>query len=526
MIKNMATLLGQKMRPKQESPLESLKALHQWLAQLTSYPEYDAHQRVVSLLDEFHRLNVSHDVQYIHLLGLVEQAGSKLQYGLISRFFSNQQKNKAANSAFLQEITAFYRLLAQIYQHLVKIHAHQNTSHSLLPTLVLRALHYHGKLIQWRYLRFELPTAQVWQAVNRLYLLAQHHEFSGKSMILKGNAYASCEAVYARILLLHLMLPVGLTAHEIELAAYWSWKWRDMLHLSSSKNQATHTIDLTGNQPPHLNIRPANKDGSVLYWSVRDVLEEIITTTSKTGSTPQTIKLYGVPCTADRRPVLEYLHARLSNRTISSTHELPAEVTIGCNAESHEIVPLSQHNLQYFAAQCRITGHPNEAFFQLTVTEEMSLCHINHGHLLLIETSPTTSPILAIVRWIDKKGRRLTTLGMERLGKAPRIITFQPVEDVSQAAHTQAIGKSDNTSENVILAVSEPNLLLGKNVRIGRYLDILDEDVAIDDNMTHEKAIYRIRTYVHPTELDKRWNMIPFSRITRTPLSASTTASD
>lgn len=536
MIKTMANLLGQKLRPKQESPLEHLKALHQWLDQLTTIPEYDAHQRVVALLDEFYRQDVNSDLQQVHILGLIEQAGSKLQYGLISRFFSNQQKNKAANAAFLLEITAFYRLLAQIYQHLVKIHVHHNASHSLVPTLVLRALHYHGKLIQWRYLRFELPTAQTWQAVNRLYLIALHHEFANKSMILKGNAYASCEAVYARILLLHLMQPVGLTAHETELAAYWSWKWRDLLHLSSSKNQATHVIDLADNQPPRLNIHAAH-NSSVLYWSIRDVLEEVITTTSKTSQAPHTVKLYGVPCTADRRPVLEYLHARLSSRTISSTHDLPADVRVGCDTDNNN-VPLHNQALQYFQAQCRITGHPNEAFFQLTITEEMSLCHLNFGHLLLLESAEMTAPVLAVLRWIDKKGRKLTTLGMERLGKAPRQIAFRAVDDVAQPAHTQAIplyepqheplqetqqednrrdGENKPPMRQDIWAVSEPNLILGKNIRLGRYLDIMDSAFA------DKAAIYRIRTYVHPTEFDKRWSLVPFSLLTCTPIQTQTT---
>lgn len=80
---------------------------------------------------------------------------------------------------------AFYWQLALAYQSFVKAATrNQPVLAQQLPTITLLGLHYQGKLIQWRYMRYETPTSDAWRNVHALYAIAECNGFAERSTTL------------------------------------------------------------------------------------------------------------------------------------------------------------------------------------------------------------------------------------------------------------------------------------------------------------------------------------------------------
>ena len=440
---NIATMLNElfdkfriKPAPAISTPLDSLTTTHKWVEHLQQLHEYEAHQQVVLLLDTYNRSKVPFDIQRLHILGAIEHAGSKLQHGLITQFLKNHADYKYAGKSLWQEIVAFYWQLAQAYQEMANtILHHQQRDSTALPTMVLRAIHYLGKLIQWRYFRYELPSAQTWHTLHKLYKLAELHGFAKQSMVLKGSAYCSCEQAYARILLLHLMRPVGLSPSEIELAAYWAWKWREAIVFSKEfdANIHSHCIALSDSLPPQAINGHAVALDSARYWAINDVVAQMDRVKSNTGSQTKLIKLYGVPYADSPNVLLQHIHAKLTSTTTpaeNSVFDMPATVKVSCGNRSilnafKDTAPNPQATAYYQA-----TGHPSEAYYRLSMAPDDTTCNVKaHDLLISFDQSNRHIQTLSAIRWMEQSASSTITLGMERLGCSPQLIKLHAVQD-------------------------------------------------------------------------------------------------
>ncbi len=505
MIKRLTSLLALQPRSKPDSSLSSLEATHSWIAQSHGLPKLDAHHRITDLLEQYIKLNDFSNSQLIHILALIEHAGSKLQYTLIKQFFQNQVSPQATSYVNWPEIVNFYRLLSIAYQQLAWRDANLPKPGAMLPTTVLRALHYQGKLMQWGYLRFEPPTPAMWHTLHTLYRVTLQHGFSENSMVLKGSTFASCKDVYTSILLLHLMHPVGLEARDIELAAYLSWKLRDHINLSEKfdANVHTHCIALNESNPPQSLPGRVHGNGPIFYWSTIQTLIQLRKLLAdKENSLSTEIKLYGVPYTADQSDLLQHIMLRLSGKT-QLKHDmarLPESVEMLCCASTVVKLLIQPQSGSRIRAKVIPIGHPDETCFQLSITEDVSNCRIAINQMIIIDAPEFTAPLLCVIRWIEQKGVRLITLGMERIGAAPRLTTFHPIND--PALPSPAI--NDNDDGCVAIIVAEPISMLVFNAIQERYADIREDGL-----------VFRVRLR-SPLEQNSQWLLLPFTKLTRT----------
>ncbi len=509
MIKNLFEKLGKKGVSRADSPLNNLEAAHRWVAQLHGLPQLEAHRRAIALLEEHNQSNnLAFDAQRIHILGLIEHAGSKLQYGLIKHFFEHLADPQHEQAVYWHEIVAFYQLLAETYLNLALRDARQSRPPASLPTMVLRALHYQGKSMQWRYLRFELPEPKHWATLHRLYQIACQHEFAHKNMVLKGSAYATCEGVYARVLMLHLMRPAGLPPNEIELTAYWSWKWRDTISLSSEYNPALHThfVSLHSDAPPqscsahHRGAGPAH-----VYWSVNMALEQAHQQLSGNGDTqPMQVKLYGVPYTADKSIVMQHILSRLATRAAlrPDFSRLIGEIEMQCCDSTIVKQLVDPPSAVRINARSSSAGHPEEPYFRLNIVEDVSGCRLKSNQLILLETTGGHPAELATIRWIEQKGARLVTLGVERLGSHPKLVTFIEIADPAEPCAFNP----DSTTGAIGIALSDPGALIVFGLPSQRHLDLREDEF-----------VYRVRMR-GIMEQNPQWMLLPIARLTRTRL--------
>lgn len=489
------------------APLDSLGATHKWVEQLQGMHEYEAHQHVVTLLGAYNRAKAPFDIQRFHILAAIEHFGSKLQHGLITQFLKNHADFKFAGKSLWQEIVAFYWQLAQAYHDLTSAVLQQKKPiASVLPTLVLRAMHYQGKLIQWRYLRYELPTPQIWHTLHKLYRLAEQHGFATQSMVLKGSAYCSCEQAYARIMLLHLMRPIGLAPTEIELAAYWAWKWREAISLSKTLDPVEHThyVTLADSLPPQaLNGQTATGD-TVRYWSINGVLALMQGIPPDANGHSRLIKLYGIPFLDSPDSLLQHIHNKLAKplapgQTLALA--MPATVNVSYGRKNITEGLRDPRAGAPIAAHYQATGHPSEAYYRLNVTSNRFNREIRaHDLLISYDENMQQAQTLAAIRWLEESAGPTLTLGMERLGFSPRQVRLYPLQD---AASTNPILGSANESGFAGIADSHGSTLVSFEPMQHRYYDMREGDY-----------IYRIR--IHTTlEQKPEWLRVQFVRLTR-----------
>ena len=489
------------------SPLDSLNSTHAWVAALQGLPEYEAHREVVAMLEKFNRRKPPFSEQHLHILGVIEHAGSKLQHALIARFLKNQADIHYVDPSYWPEITAFYAQLAESYQRISLTELSPQKYAASLPSMVLRALHYQGKLMQWRYLRYELPASEDWEVLHKLYRLAADRGFSDRSLVLKGSAYCTCQSVFARILLLHLMRPVGLSPQEIELAAYWTWKWRDTVQLSNQLDPERHThfIAADNNTPPQSLGNAAPSLSAAYYWSVSATIEQLnnISQTLKQSAAAQ-IKLYGVFHTADKQALIKHILAKLGSRNIGNAEaivHLPEQIRVSWGEKT--VIAELAHSQQRTptSASHQAIGHPDENHYRLNINP-------GHAHFktgsndLLISYNEQLTEILALsaIRWVEKSSTSELTLGLERIGHMPRLVTFNTVTD---GAAPSVLGNTDAEGKFLAIALSRPNALISFRAIQGRYLDMRDGDY-----------IYRIRLQ-EILEQTRNWVRIQFTLLTR-----------
>lgn len=495
-----------KTAPANIAPLDSLSATHKWVEQLQGVHEYEAHQHLVTLLGAFNRAKTPFDIQRLHILAAIEHFGSKLQHGLITQFLKNHADYKYAGKSLWQEIVAFYWQLAQAYHDLTSsVLLQKKPVASVLPTLVLRALHYQGKLIQWRYLRYELPTPQIWHTLHKLYRLAEQHGFATQSMVLKGSAYCSCEQAYARILLLHLMRPVGLAPNEIELAAYWAWKWRESISLSKTfdPSQHTHCVALSDSLPPQpLNGQTVIQD-SVRYWSINGVLALMEGIPPDANGHSRLIKLYGIPFQDSPDALLQHIHSKLASNPKGDTLAFAMPATVNISYGKKNIIE-GLHNPRIGAplsASYQPTGHPSEAYYRLNITSSRFSREIR-AHDLLISYDENMQQVetLAAIRWLEGSAGPAIALGMERLGFAPQLVRLYPVQDAASVSPAP-----DSTAESGFTGIAESHgsTLVSFEPMQHKYYD-----------MREGNYIYRIRIQ-NFLEHKPEWLRIQFARLTR-----------
>ena len=500
----------------ERSPFATLHSTRRWVEQLQFHHEYEAHQMVVEALNQFNLSGNELDERRLHILAVLRHAGGALQEGMVTQYLKNQTAFRYAGKSLWQEIFAFYWQLALAYQSFVKAATrNQPVLDQQLPTITLLALHYQGKLIQWRYMRYETPTADAWRNVHALYAIAECNGFAERSLKLGNNTEASCAHIYAHILLLNLINPIGLCPWKIELAAYWIHTWCRQLQPSQQLDRQVHThwLDLAGYAPLcHIGHQPV--EGNALrYWSLQGVLTALEITRAQLINPPPS-PLDGIKNEADVPGLLDDIRAIL-NRSGPQRHaprlEQNTAALLVCGFE-HVLQTLSGTD-STGAAQFESWIMQDEGEDGYGLTHYGTPATIpDHGTLISLRTEVKTQAwVLAAVRWIDTQLGHPIKLGAERLGTAPRVVALHGVDHLMSESIFSLIDPPED-------CVSTPCIFLPAQDgrRFSSALVVGDMSIAPAQiyDMLDGNYIYRVRI-THEQGRSHDWLLLNFNILTR-----------
>jgi hypothetical protein len=498
------------------SPISTVAAAQKWVLSLSKSHEYDAHQQIIKILKLYNQGHSPFDPQRLHILSIIEQAGSKYQHRLITQFLTNHANLEYAGKSLWKEVINFYWQMALSYQVLTNSALHGGEQGgAALPGLVLRSIHYQGKLIQWRYLRYELPTAQIWHSIHKLYRIAEQNGFARNSLVLKGSAYCSCEQAYARVLLLHLMHPVGLTPNELELAAYWAWKWRDALKLDKNYlgNEHTYCVALADSLPPQPTYGNVIELESARYFSMQAVLNQLAEAQIALTQLKKNINLYDVPFSDDPSLLLSSIHTQftyIEDNPELNRVDLLTEINIVGNKT--ELMPALREpdSVKPLLAYHEAAGHPIEHYYRLNLPSNALVCPIQQHDLVLIYSEDKTQiASVAVVRWMEISASKITTLGLEQLGVIPNQVTLCEVRDVFSPC---AFMSESNELAFPAMYLAQSSNLIALHAIDGKYYDMLMNGY-----------VYRIRIHAR-IEHQYDWLRVKFNMLTRTHLTRLSTS--
>jgi hypothetical protein len=503
------------------APFDSLRHTRQWVDQLQHQHEYEAHQMLVDALNQFNLSRAPLDANRLHILHLLEQTGGPLQASMVMQYMKNQSAFRYAGKSLWQEIFAFYWQLALAYQSLVKTATHTTPALAQhLPLITQRALHYQGKLMQWRYMHYESPSADAWRNVHTLFNIAENNKFAATRLPLGTEQHASCTQLYLGIQLLSLINPVGLCPWKIERTAHWvnDWSQRTRLIAEFDAHTHTHWLDLTGAEPPHRTTDRPVEGSKLRYWSLHEVLAALEHTRGELAQTD--------------------VHAML--KEVSELHCLLDDITVILKrGGAQRQVPRHEHSVSAglvcgyanvldkletptpMAAQAQwILQDEGDSGYGLTqyaattvVPAEGALVHLSvdiKGH----------AAELAVVRWIEQIEGHPIKLGVEKLGTRPRLVTLQAVQHLMSDSLFN--GKcSESTAARCIFLSSanerrlSASLLVNRDdIQPARVFDMLDGDY-----------IYRIRI-AREIERNGDWARLKFDVLTRQNLRRTRQADD
>lgn len=497
------------------SPFATLHSTRRWVEQLQFHHEYEAHQMVVDALNQFNLSSAVLDERRLHILAVLRHAGCKLQEDMVTQYLKNQATFRYAGKSLWQEIFAFYWQLALAYQSFVKAATrNQPALDQQLPTITLFALYYQGKLIQWRYMRYETPTPDAWRNVHALYAIAECSGFAGRHLKLSDRAEASCTHLYAHILLLNLINPIGLSPWKIELTAHWAQNWCRQLQPAALFDPQLHThwLDLSGCEPLH-RISDHPVEGSALrYWSLQSVLTALEITRVQLINPPPS-PLDGIKKEAEVPGLLDDIHAIL-NRGGPQRHaprlEQNKSALLACGFDQ------VLHALNGLAGSMRAA--PLESWImQDEGADGYGLTHYggpaslpDHGALIGLHSGAKAHPwSLAAVRWIDQQPGHPVKLGAERLGSAPRVVALHGVGHLMSESIFSLVNPPAD-------CIPTPCIFLPAQDEHSSSLVVGDTSIAPTQiyDMLDGNYIYRVRI-THEQDRSQNWLLLKFNILTR-----------
>ena len=501
------------------SPFDALRSTRRWVEQLQFHHEYEAHQMVVDALNQFNLSSAVLDERRLRILGVLRQAGCTLQRGMVTQYLKNQTTFRYAGKSLWQEIFAFYWQLALAYQSFVKAATRsQPALANQLPAITLLALHYQGKLIQWRYMRHEPPTPDAWRNVHALYAIAEFNGFAGQRLPT-DDAETSCAHLYAHILLLNLINPLGLSAWKIELTAQWTHDWCRQFQPAALFDPQTHTHwhDLAGCETlRRIGEQPVAGD-ALRYWSVQGVLDALEITRRQLINPPPS-PLDGIKNEADAPGLLDDIRATL-NRSGPQRHvprqqqNLPVLLVCGL-----------AHVLQALTKTANSTNTPPREtwIMQDEGSDGYGLAHHaapanipGQGTLIGLQAGGTKDhhlSALAAVRWIDRQPGQPVKLGVERIGTRPRMVALYAVDHLmSESIFSMVNAPADSLPTPCIFLPADED-----DSRLSSTLVVGDMDIASGQmyDLLDGNYIYRIRV-TREQDRSHDWVRLKFNILTR-----------
>lgn len=514
------TKIFQKWLPEshlERSPFATLHSTRRWVEQLQFHHEYEAHQMVVDALNQFNLSSTVLDERKLHILAVLRNAGCKLQENMVAQYLKNQTTFRYAGKSLWQEIFAFYWQLALAYQSFVKAATrNQPALAPQLATITLLALYYQGKLIQWRYMRYEAPTSDAWRNVHALYAIAECNGFADRRLKLGDNADTSCSQVHAHILLLNLINPLGQKPWKIELTAHWTHSWCRQLQSAAQFNMQVHThwLDLAGCEPLRSIGDPLVKSNAVRYWSLQSVLTALEITRAQLLNPPSS-PLDGIKKEAEVPGLLDDIRATLTRGgqpRHTQRQEKNLSAFLACGFEQLlQILRGKASDVHSLPLEPWIMQDAGDDGYGLT-HYAIPATIPEQGALIGLRTEAKNHPwALAAIRWIEHQPGYPIRLGAERLGTSPRIVALHGVDHLMSESIFSLVNPPADCAPTPCIylpGVDEQRftsaLVVGNmNIAPAQIYDMLDGDY-----------IYRVRI-THEQSRSRDWLQLKFNILTR-----------
>lgn len=502
--------------PRERSPFNSLRSTRRWIEQLQFHHDYEAHQMVLDALNQFNLSEAQLDERRLRILEALRIAGHRLQSGMVTQYLKNQTTFRYAGKSLWQEIFAFYWQLALAYQSFVKAASRNPAKLSRqLPTLTLHALLYQGKLIQWRYMRYESPTPDAWRNVHALYRIAEFNGFCSQRLPTE-DVETSCMHVYAHILLLNLINPLGLNGWKVELTAQWAQDWCRQLQPAASFDPQIHTHwhDLMSCEALHRMDEQAMEGDALRYWSVQGVLDAMEITRRQLINPPAS-SLDGIKNEADAPRLLEDISATLQRggpQRLLPRVQLDQPLLL-ISGLDHVLKMLTEktHRSEPLSGESWIMHDEGRDGYGL-IRHSLSGDLPDPGTLIGLQIGARERiGVLAVVRWTDHSPDQAAKLGVERIGTSPRIVAIHAVDHLlSESIFSMVNPPADSLpTPCIFLPVEEYD-------RFGSTLLVENQEIAPSQmyDLLDANYVYRIRI-TGEQDRSHDWVRLKFNILTR-----------
>lgn len=192
---------------------------------------------------------------------------------LIEHYLALPPSNSSVSGRFLAAIRGYWEEMGELHLQCIVYLLRFPASRwgTMLPLLIQRALYHHAMQIKWLWLRYQVIPPYLWARLHKLYAVAEKHGFARLPLPLPGRAGAdsSCEALYLRPQILHILRPDTLLPCEIEQADRWIARWNNSVFLEKTMAAEKHryAVNLNSSAAP----RPVvmlESAGDYRYWDI------------------------------------------------------------------------------------------------------------------------------------------------------------------------------------------------------------------------------------------------------------------
>lgn len=479
---NLLTLL----RKKQAGFLGDVKAADQWLQTLQHEDEYEALKQINEGLAGFLKSQETPSRERLKVLMHLDETSQIFQNKLSATYFHHHAELKRAEDALWKSMTILFSQFAHAYQLFIRevVAQRGKTEFSrYLPTIMARALRYHGQHIKWGYFHQEPVQPVMWKRLHKYYQMSEESRFAATEVSLDSKRLSSCGSEYMHILLLDMIKPMTLKPSQLDRVDHWLDHWSRLVELDRDCNPETHMhcVDLSTGAGARKLLEEMHSP-TLRCWSMADLYLQIRKSRaglSEDGDIDHAE--LGENCVVpDCIELLDYVArywirpeaARRLQR--SPVEDKMVEMACGVGAIYTCLRPGDERCDQKIPFEHWAVQDESEGGYGLVEARHTE--RAQEGKLVLVKPSGHDgSWEIGVVRWKKDGESGLPELGIERLSDDPKQVTLISV-DGGQPIKSVFLPKLYQRDINSSLILQTPDY------RDGRLLD-----------MHYRNNIFRIR---------------------------------
>ncbi|MEN6584883.1 MAG: hypothetical protein ABFE02_02380 [Sulfuricella sp.] len=291
---------GRKKTPPPSDPLGSLKAATSWLHELPMGDTFAAHEKIVTLLNEFNEKTEPPSKARLQVLMHLDEGAQELQHTLIQQYLRNPRMSRQIESRLWNAVFSFHWQMARGYHMFVMSYVGNPNSSDIrhdIPLITARAIRHFAQQAKCRYFRYETIGAKLWKHVHNLYRLSEYEEFERKPLLIypKCPGHTTCAEEYLQLLSLDVLNTNSLFPKQIEMVDLWLDSWAAALKLERDYDPQRHVfcVNLGEDKGPRRVRKPPAADSMLRCWGSDALMERVRQTKDalQHGETPAKLGL-------------------------------------------------------------------------------------------------------------------------------------------------------------------------------------------------------------------------------------------